>query len=69
MLPCDLKNHTFPKLSFSRRLNRLADTLCFLLTTLLIALVFAAMLFTFILAASSLPVSEPTTKAAMEVQK
>lgn len=68
MLPCDLKEHTFPKLSFSRRLNRLADTLCFLLTTLLIAMVFAVMILSFILAAS-LPVPEPTTKAVMEVQK
>lgn len=68
MLPCDLKEHTFPKLSFSRRLNRIADTLCFLLTTLLIAMVIAVMILSFILAAS-LPVPEPTTKAAMEVQK
>ena len=68
MLPCDLKDHTFSKLSFSRRLNRIADTLCFLLTTLLIAMVFAVMILSFILAAS-LPVSEPLTKAAMEVQK
>jgi TRAP-type C4-dicarboxylate transport system permease small subunit len=68
MLPSDLKEHTFPKLSFSKRLNRLADILCLMLTTLLIAMVFAVMILSFILAAS-LPVSEPTTKAAMEVQK
>jgi hypothetical protein len=69
MLPYDLKNITISRLSFSRRLIWLTDTLCFLLMSLIVTIVFTAMFFTFMLAAASLQVSEPQAKASMEERK
>jgi len=69
MLPYDLKNYT-ARITFGFILARMVDALCFLLTALLITMIFAAMFFSFILAATSVPVSEPFQQAStMEVQK
>ena len=69
MLPYDLKNYS-ARITFGIILARMVDTLCFLLTALLITIIFAAMFFSFILATTSVPVPEPFQQAStMEVQK
>lgn len=68
MLPYDLKNYC-TRISFGILLAKMVDTLCFLLTAVLITMIFAAMLFSFLLAAT-VPVPELYQQAStMEVQK
>ncbi|MDD2735257.1 MAG: hypothetical protein PHF56_15070 [Desulfuromonadaceae bacterium] len=68
MLPYDLKNYS-ARISFGILLAKMVDTLCFLLTAVLITMIFAAMLFSFILAAT-VPIPESFQQAfTMEVQK
>ena len=68
MLPYDLKNFT-TRITFSNILARMVDTIHFLLTALLLTMIFAALYFSFILAAT-VPVSETFQRASiMEVQK
>ena len=68
MLPYDLKNFT-TRITFSNILARMVDTIHFLLTALLLTMIFAALYFSFILAAT-VPVSELFQRAStMEVQK
>ena len=55
MLPYDLKNYT-ARITFGIILARMLDTLHFLLTALLLTMIFAALYFSFILAAT-VPVS------------
>ncbi len=68
MLPYDLKNYT-ARITFGIILARMVDTLHFLLTALLLTMIFAALYFSFILAAT-VPVLEPFQRTStMEVQK